>query len=72
MLLLGFIVYGLGALLNIYLLRHFPYTVVLPANALTYIWTLYVAKIICKETIGFHQLAGIAFIVSGLLVLVWA
>lgn len=69
-LLAGFLLYGIGALLNIYLLRFLPYTVVLPANALTYIWTMYLAKVLFKETIGFYKMAGIAFIFAGLLLLV--
>lgn len=69
-LLIGFMFYGLGALLNIYLLKVLPYTVVLPANALTFIWTLIFAKWFFKETIGVYKIAGIAFIISGLILLI--
>ncbi|WII35720.1 EamA family transporter [Paenibacillus thiaminolyticus] len=68
-LLLGFLCYGAGALLNIYLLRFLPYTVVLPANALTFIWTMMLARWIFKESIGLPKLAGIAFIFAGMLLL---
>lgn len=47
---LGF--YGVGALLNILLLRFLPLTVVLPANALTYVWTLLIARWVFKENVG--------------------
>lgn len=69
-LLTGFSFYGLGALLNIFLLKVLPYTVVLPANALTFIWTLLFAKWFFHETIGIYKIAGVAFIISGLVVLI--
>lgn len=69
-LLIGFMFYGIGALLNIYLLKVLPYTIVLPANALTFIWTLLFAKWIFKEKIGVYKIAGVAFIISGLIVLI--
>ncbi|MDB5084817.1 MAG: permease [Bacilli bacterium] len=70
-LLIGLMFYGLGAMINIYLLNQLPYTVVMPANALTFIWTLVLAKLIFKETIGIYKIAGVAFIISGLLLLIW-
>jgi len=69
-LLTGFMFYGSGALINIYLLDILPYTVVMSANAMTFIWTLLFAKWIFKESVGMIKIAGIAFIVSGLLLLV--
>jgi len=68
-LLAGFMFYGLGALLNIYLLKELPYTLVMPANALGFIWTLLFAKWFFKETVGVYKIAGVAFIISGLLLL---
>ena len=69
-LLTGFMFYGIGALLNIYLLKELPLTFVLPANAFTFIWTLILAKWIFKESIGIYKIAGVAFIISGLILLV--
>ncbi|ACX66305.1 EamA family transporter [Paenibacillus sp. Y412MC10] len=71
LLLIGFLSYGLGALLNIYLLGKLPYTLVMPANALTFLWALLFAKLVFKETIGIRKIAGVAFIISGLLLLIW-
>ncbi|WP_245697417.1 EamA family transporter [Paenibacillus oryzae] len=65
---LGF--YGMGALLNILLLKFLPLTVVLPANALTYVWTLVLAKWIFKEKIGLLRWSGVGFIMAGLFILV--
>jgi drug/metabolite transporter (DMT)-like permease len=69
-LLSGFMLYGLGALLNIYLLRKLPYTIVVPANALTFIWTLMFAKWIFREHISVHKIVGIFVIILGLILLV--
>ncbi|MBU5346660.1 EamA family transporter [Paenibacillus lautus] len=71
LLLIGFLSYGLGALLNIYLLGELPYTLVMPANALTFLWALLFARWVFKETIGIRKIAGVAFIISGLLLLIW-
>ncbi|WP_422657201.1 EamA family transporter [Paenibacillus sp. EC2-1] len=71
LLFLGFASYGTGALLNIYLLKELPYTLVMPANALTFLWALLFAKIIFKETIGVIKIAGVVFIMSGLILLIW-
>ncbi|QNK57599.1 EamA family transporter [Paenibacillus sp. PAMC21692] len=66
---IGLLFYGLGALINIYLLTELPYTIVLPANALTFIWTLIFAKWIFKESIGRYKMIGMIFIVCGLIIL---
>jgi drug/metabolite transporter (DMT)-like permease len=69
-LLLGFGLYGAGALLNIYLLKVLPYTVVLPANAITFIWVILLSRAIFKEHIGLFKWMGTAFIIVGLLLLI--
>lgn len=69
-LLSGFMFYGLGALLNIYLLSQLPYTIVVPANALTFVWTLLFAKFIFKEHIGIYKIVGVFVIILGLILLV--
>lgn len=66
---LGF--YGVGALLNILLLRFLPLTVVLPANALTYVWTLLIARWVFKENVGPLRWVGVACIMGGLCFLVF-
>ncbi|WP_410512286.1 DMT family transporter [Paenibacillus sp. BR2-3] len=71
LLLIGFASYGIGALLNIYLLKKLPYTLVMPANALTFLWALLFAKIFFKETIDIIKISGLVFIISGLLLLLW-
>lgn len=66
---LGF--YGVGALLNIALLKFLPLTVVLPANALTYVWTLLLAKLVFKEKVGRLRWVGVVCIMGGLFFLVF-
>lgn len=65
-LLFGTLLYGLGALLNIYLLRSLPYTVVMPANALTFLWTLLFAKYVFREQIGAAKITGVICIGIGI------
>ncbi|MGX6446100.1 EamA family transporter [Neobacillus sp. K501] len=68
--LVGGFFYGIGALLNIVLLKELPYTVVFPANALTYIWALILAKWVFNEKIGKYKLIGVVFIILGIVMLV--
>ncbi len=70
-LLLGLGFYGTGAILNIVLLQFLPFTVVLPANALTYVWTLLIARFRFGEQVNRLRWLGILFILGGLLLLVW-
>lgn len=70
-LLTGLCFYGLGALLNIVLLKYLPYTVVFPANALTYMWAIVFAKMIFKEKIGLRRYIGAGFIIAGVIFLVY-
>lgn len=70
-LLLGLSFYGLGALINIYLLKELPYTIVFLSNALTYIWALVFAYFIFKERIGKLKILGVALIASGIVILVY-
>ncbi|WP_223070365.1 EamA family transporter [Paenibacillus caui] len=66
----GLLSYGLGSLLNIYLLKKLPYTVVMPANAFTFIWTLFFARWFFKEKVGRYQIIGIVVITTGIYILV--
>ncbi|WP_235848550.1 EamA family transporter [Litchfieldia alkalitelluris] len=61
--------YFLSALLNIYLLKVLPYTVVLPLTSITYIWSFIIAYIYLKEKITYRKIVGISFIILGALVL---
>jgi drug/metabolite transporter (DMT)-like permease len=61
--------YLLGALLNIVLLRHLPYSIVYPMTSLTYIWTMVVSYFLLKEKINRNKIIAVALIVTGVIVL---
>ncbi len=55
----------MGALLNIYVLKFLPYTVVLPMTSLTYIWTMIISFYLLKEKITFKKILGVMLILIG-------
>lgn len=57
--------YFLSALINIYLLRILPYSVVLPLTSITYIWTMVISYVLLKERISLNKVFGVVFIVVG-------
>lgn len=65
----GGILYVLGALLNIIVLKELKYTVVLPLTSFTYIWTILISYFILKEKITIKKVMGIALIIIGALIL---
>lgn len=62
---IGVILYGLAALLNIFILRYLDYSVVMPLGAITYIWTMIVSHFILKEKITLKKLMGTGLVVLG-------
>lgn len=62
---IGGTLYFLSALINIYLLKFLPYTIILPMTAITYIWTLLIAQKYLKEKITFYKKLGVLFIIIG-------
>ena len=62
---LGGGLYVLSALLNLYLLKRLPYSVVVPLGSLTYIWTLVIAHKFLNEHITKQKLIGVIFILMG-------
>ncbi len=61
----GGMLYVLSALLNLYLLKHLPYSIVVPLGSLTYIWTLWIAYKFLGEAITRQKIAGIILILGG-------
>lgn len=55
---LGGFLYVVSALLNLYLLRVLPYSIVVPLGALTYIWTLLLSKRLLGEPIHHPRQGG--------------
>ncbi len=62
---LGGVLYVASALLNLYLLKLYPFSFVVPLGALTYIWTLVISRIWLKETVRVEKIAGICLIIAG-------
>ncbi len=57
--------YVICALLNIWVLKYLPYSVVLPLTSITYIWTLLLARMFFKEKISLRKVVGIIIISIG-------
>lgn len=62
---LGGMLYTGSALLNLYLLKVLPYSLVVPLGSLTYLWTLFLSHHLLKEPITKRKLAGISLILTG-------
>lgn len=62
---LGGGLYVLSALLNLYLLKRLPYSVVVPLGSLTYIWTLFISSKFLDEKITKRKVIGIIFLIIG-------
>ena len=67
---LGGFLYVAAALMNLYLLKKLPYSVVVPLSSLTYIWTLIVSHYFLEERITVKKITGICFILAGVTFLV--
>ena len=66
---LGGCFYGLGALLNIALLRAWEYSIVYPLTALTYVWTIVLSRLVLGERLTVQKAAGVALILCGVMLL---
>ncbi|MCR4895965.1 MAG: EamA family transporter [Lachnospiraceae bacterium] len=62
---LGGFLYVFSALCGIYLLQKLPYAVVLPIGSLTYVWTLFVSRILLKEKITKRKVLGMTTLILG-------
>lgn len=66
----GGFLYFISALLDIWLLKYIPYVVVLPLTALTYCWSMLLARLVLKEYVSPMKMFGLAFIMLGMILLV--
>ncbi|MGI6107962.1 MAG: EamA family transporter [Lachnospiraceae bacterium] len=67
---IGGALYVVSALLNIYLLKKLPYSLVVPIGSLTFVWTLFMSNRLIGEKITKSKLAGICLILTGVVLLV--
>lgn len=61
----GIFLYITAALLTIYVLRFFDYSIVMPCTSLTYAWTMIIAKLFLHEDITKRKKYGLALIIAG-------
>lgn len=66
---LGFGLYALSLVLNIFLLEHLEYSVAFPMTATTYAWTIFISYFIFKEKITTKKILAIILIIAGTFVL---
>lgn len=66
---LGGSLYGLGALMNVVLLRYMDYTILYPMGAVTYIWSLILSNQFLGEGITRKKVLGIGLICVGVVLL---
>lgn len=69
---LGGGLYVLSALMNLYLLKRLPYSIVVPLGALTYIWTLGIACRFLGEKVTRQKVIGILLILVGVVLVATA
>lgn len=67
---IGLIMYGVAALLNVWVLRYMQYSIVLPLTSITYIWTMIISYKILKENITKKKILGVICIVLGAIIIV--
>lgn len=61
----GVLIYGISALLNIYLLKNIQYSKLVPMISLSYIWSMIIAKFFFGEKIGFLKIVGLIVLIVG-------
>jgi drug/metabolite transporter (DMT)-like permease len=70
-LLIGLTFYGLGAVTYILLLTRVDLSVVGPAVALGYVFSMLIGIIVFKEPIIINRLIGLGLIVCGVILVIW-
>ena len=66
----GFILYGVSAILWLDVLSKLDFSLAFPMVALTYIFTLLIGRFFFGETVGWERILGVVFIIIGVIFLV--
>ena len=61
--------YLCAAVINIWVLRHMDLSVVLPMTALTYLWTLLLARLFLGESLDRWRIGGVTAILVGVVLI---
>ena len=62
---IGGILYVASSVLNIWLLKVLPYSIILPLGSLSYVWTLIISALLLKEKVRTNQSIGVIIILCG-------
>jgi undecaprenyl phosphate-alpha-L-ara4N flippase subunit ArnE len=68
-LLLGFAVFGCGAVLMIFAYRYGELSILQPINSMSYVYALFLGYVFFHEEITFFKAIGVVVIISGILLL---
>jgi drug/metabolite transporter (DMT)-like permease len=68
--LIGIIIYGLTAIVSIFILRKLDVTLFFPLTSITYIFSFILAHKYLKERISLHKIIGIVLIIIGVILIV--
>ncbi len=63
---LGFICYGISAILWLDVLSELDFSLAFPMVSLTYVFSLVIGRFIFHETVGLERVVGVLLILSGL------
>lgn len=66
----GAFLYLLSAIINIYILKYLPYSVVLPLTSITYLWTMIISLKLLNERITSKKILGILCILMGAVLII--
>ncbi|WP_038541916.1 MULTISPECIES: EamA family transporter [Neobacillus] len=64
-LMIGGVLYLISSIINIYLLKKLPYTIVFPLTSVTYFWTILLSRLLLNEKITNKKLLGVVLILIG-------
>jgi len=66
---LGGALYLCGAMMNVALLRVMDYTVLYPMSALSYVWSMVLARLFLGEKVTWNKFLGVAILGAGVALL---
>lgn len=66
----GAFLYLLSAIINIYILKYLPYSVVLPLTSITYLWTMIISLKLLNERITSKKILGVLCILMGAVLII--
>ena len=69
MLYIGGFLYVLASVFNVFLLKYIDYSIVYPLSSLTYIWTMFISRIILRERLNLYKITAVMMIICGVTVI---